>query len=224
MEYVKTHLTVEIAINYIYTVHYFEYSRNYSYWGEEHDFWEFLYVDKGEVDVLAEKQRIRLRQGDIVFHKPREFHNVFSTGITAPNLVVVSFECKSPPMKYFEGKVLPMDNHGKNLLAQIIKEASNAYSQPLNITEQNKLKKRKNPLFGSEQLIKAYLGQLLIHLIRKADITNQGKRISSAVRENAEEDVCTRIIGYLMEKCTKSLAFLTWYGFRISVQLSKGYF
>ena len=62
-------------------------------------------------------------------------------------------------------------------------------------------------MFGSEQLIKSYLGQLLIHLVRKAEISEYGKRISSAVRENAEEDVCTRVIGYLMENVQSRLKF-----------------
>ena len=38
------------------TVHYFEYSSSYYFEGEQHDFWEFVYVDKGEVDVLAGRQ------------------------------------------------------------------------------------------------------------------------------------------------------------------------
>ena len=55
-------------------------------------------------------------------------------------------------------------------------------SQPLNITDQKRLKKKKS-FVRERQRSKSYLGQLLIHLIRKADISEHGKRISSAVRE-----------------------------------------
>ena len=74
----------EMAVDAIVTVHYFEYAKNYVFEGEKHDFWELLYVDKGEVEVMADSTGYRLRQGDMIFHKPDEFHNVFANGVVAP--------------------------------------------------------------------------------------------------------------------------------------------
>lgn len=37
----------------IYSVHYFEFSKDYTFPGEAHDFWEFVYVDKGEIIATA---------------------------------------------------------------------------------------------------------------------------------------------------------------------------
>ena len=42
-----------LAVSEIYTVHYFEYSGSYAFSGEAHDFWEILYVDRGELSVTA---------------------------------------------------------------------------------------------------------------------------------------------------------------------------
>ena len=47
MTYVKTQLKREITIPAIVTIHYFEYMKDFAFKGESHDFWEFLYVDKG---------------------------------------------------------------------------------------------------------------------------------------------------------------------------------
>ena len=47
MTYVKTVLKKEIVIDSIITIHYFEYSKDFSFSGEAHNFWEFLYVDAG---------------------------------------------------------------------------------------------------------------------------------------------------------------------------------
>ena len=44
--YYGTHLKELIKINELFTVHYFEYSKNYIYHGESHDFWELVYADK----------------------------------------------------------------------------------------------------------------------------------------------------------------------------------
>lgn len=53
MTYVKTQLKREITIPAIVTIHYFEYMKDFAFKGESHDFWEFLYVDKGNILVRA---------------------------------------------------------------------------------------------------------------------------------------------------------------------------
>lgn len=116
-QFVPTVPRREMAVDAIVTVHYFEYAKNYVFEGEKHDFWELLYVDKGEVEVMADSTGYRLRQGDMIFHKPDEFHNVFANGVVAPNLVVVSFVCRSAAMSYFEGKILRLDGDERALLS-----------------------------------------------------------------------------------------------------------
>ena len=54
MTYIETKLKREIVIDSIITIHYFEYMRDFVFRGESHDFWEFMYVDKGSVIVQAE--------------------------------------------------------------------------------------------------------------------------------------------------------------------------
>ena len=49
MTYIKTKLKRSIDIDAIITLHYFEYMKNFEFKGESHNFWEFLYVDKGTV-------------------------------------------------------------------------------------------------------------------------------------------------------------------------------
>ena len=91
-------LKKSISINKIYSIHYFEYMSNFSFEGETHDFWEFICVDKGEVNVTAGSETTVLKRGDIAFHQPNEFHSVQATGKIAPNLVVISFHCEDEAM------------------------------------------------------------------------------------------------------------------------------
>src|SRR5699024_12430474 len=69
-----------------------------------HDFWEFICVDKGDVAVTGGDRKIILNRGEVAFHQPGEFHDVQATGKSAPNLVVISFQCDSPAMDFFRGK------------------------------------------------------------------------------------------------------------------------
>lgn len=68
----------EIVIDSIITIHYFEYMRDFVFRGESHDFWEFLYVDRGTVLVTAGESDFQLTTGNIIFHKPKEFHAIRS--------------------------------------------------------------------------------------------------------------------------------------------------
>ena len=96
MNYKKTILKEIISVKSIVTVHYFEYGKNYHFTGEEHNFWELIYVDRGTAEIFSGDTWQELKQGEIAFHKPGEFHNVRSNGRVAPNLVIIAFDCSSP--------------------------------------------------------------------------------------------------------------------------------
>ena len=104
MTYIETKLKREIVIDSIITIHYFEYMRDFVFRGESHDFWEFMYVDKGSVIVQGGEHQFTLHAGDIIFHEPNEFHAIRSVGNSSPNLVAVSFVSHSPAMGEFRGK------------------------------------------------------------------------------------------------------------------------
>ena len=66
MDFERLYLKEELSITRIITIHYFEYTSTYHFAGESHDFWEFLYVDKGEIHVTADSLRTTLKKGDII--------------------------------------------------------------------------------------------------------------------------------------------------------------
>ena len=85
MPFTPTVISRPVRVDRVVTVHYFEYSSSYYFEGEQHDFWEFVYVDKGEVDVLAGGRELRLGRGSLLIHPPgsrpsaRAFPNPSST-------------------------------------------------------------------------------------------------------------------------------------------------
>lgn len=197
MDYDTMILKQVIVIDKIYSIHYFEYASDFSFSGETHNFWEFLCVDKGEVNVVAGSQQFALKKDEIIFHKPNEFHNVQSNRQVAPNIVVISFECQSPAMEYFQDRVLTIGEAERNLLAQIIVEAQNNYSTSLDNPYQNKLEKRENAPFGCENLIKLHLEELLILLIRKQMALRIDKQPPRILKQKNDSDLYKRILYYL---------------------------
>ena len=139
MSYESVTLVQEITVDKIYSIHYFEYMSDFSFAGETHNFWEFLCVDKGEVEVTAGQVNHVLKKGEIIFHKPNEFHSLRANGRIAPNLVVISFACDSPAMEFFNEKILHISEQERNLLGIVIKEARQIFEGRLDDPYQEKL-------------------------------------------------------------------------------------
>jgi hypothetical protein len=205
--FTPTVLAKAIDIPAVVTVHYFEYAKDYVFEGESHDFWELLYVDKGEVEVMADKTGYRLRQGDMIFHKPGEFHNVFANGVVAPNLVVVAFLCESPGMRYFEGKILRTGADERELLARLVNEARDAFSCPLDDPHTTRMERASSSAFGSEQMIGMLLEQMLIRLVRRGAEGAREVKVSSSVKKRSDNDLVARVIDYMEENVAGNLTF-----------------
>lgn len=167
MDYQSIQMSQKICINEIFTIHYFEYMSDFTFPGEKHDFWEILCVDKGEVIVQANECEYILKEGDIIFHEPNEFHNIRANRQIAPNLVVISFKCNSRTMKAFSRKIFATNSEEKILMGQIIHEAEKTYTNVLGDPYYKKLYRRETTPFASEQLIKLYLEHILIGLYRR---------------------------------------------------------
>ena len=156
---------------------------------------------------MADNVGYCLRQGDMIFHKPCEFHNVFANGVVAPNLVVVSFECNSPSMTYFEGKLMKAGEDERELLARIVKEARDAFSSPLNDPDLKMMERATSSAFGSEQMITLLLEQMLIRLIRRGAEKSRDIKISSSVKLRSDRDLVNRVIAHMDENKTQNLSF-----------------
>lgn len=201
MAYKSVVLEDSITINRVISVHYFQYMSDFSFPGESHDFWELVCVDRGEIDALAGERRLTLKKGNILFHKPNEFHNVLTNGKVSPTLVVIGFVCHSPAIKSFEDQLMSVQDTEKELLAQIIVEARNTFSGRLDDPYQEELIFNSEPLtFGSAQLISHYLEQLIIHLYRRYFSYSLPVRSSRFLAEaSSGNDTYNRIVRYMEE-------------------------
>ncbi|MEG0769791.1 MAG: AraC family transcriptional regulator [Ruthenibacterium sp.] len=186
------------------SVHYFEYTSTYYFEGERHDFWEFLYVDKGTVCVAADGIEHTLEKGEIIFHAPGEFHTVRANGVVAPNLVVVSFVCDSESMSFFKGKTLHAGDEERVLLACIVEEAGDAFSTPLDDPLTTRLTRQDGAPFGAEQLIAQSVEQMLIRFVRRGE-ADRSARPTSLIRERGQQEFIERITAYLEENLARRL-------------------
>ncbi|MBP5160085.1 MAG: helix-turn-helix domain-containing protein [Lachnospiraceae bacterium] len=211
MGYIKTPLKDEIAIDYIVTIHYFEYMKDFVFEGETHDFWEFVCVDVGEIEVFDGKEKRILKRGDVFFHEPMEFHALKATGRSAPCLVVVTFGSDSPAMDFFRHRRLRYTEHQRELLSNIVVEAKKAFSTPLGDPSTKRMDLRANEAFASQQLIKLYLQLFLINAVRTGRTETDGERstekrsLSTAHHKQSDEDIVSAVKRYFAENINRPL-------------------
>ena len=200
-EYTGTRLNDEIKISRLYTVHYFEYSKRFSFTGESHDFWELVYADKGDVTVFADDKSFVLEQGNVIFHKPNEWHNVRANGVDAANITIITFASPSKAMSFFENKILSVGQKQKELLSKIVSEYTNAFKTPLNDPYTTHLERRSDAAVASEQLIKLFLCEFLILFLRN-DPSGRQRTVRSIHSSDATLNL---LINYMEQNITKTV-------------------
>lgn len=164
--FIKHKLTNVINISKIVTLHYFEFHKNYSFPGESHDFWEMVYIDSGNVHITAGKNHHTLSQGEVIFHKPNEFHTISSDGRTPSNVFIITFATASKNMVYFKNKKTFIPENLRHYIKILLNEGKRTFDLPKNNPELYELKLSENAPFGGQQIIRTTLEQLLIMIIR----------------------------------------------------------
>lgn len=112
-----------------------------------------------------------------MFHKPNESHSLAANGKKAPNVVIVSFECKSEAIRSFEGKRVRANHDFTKLLYTILEEARKTFSILFSDPKLEKMELLPTPTLGGQQLIKNYLEILLINIMRALTETERGNKI-----------------------------------------------
>lgn len=166
-EYFKHQISNIINIHKIVTLNYFEFENDFQYKGEKHNFWELVYVDKGKLTVETSDESFTLNQGECVFHRPNEFHSHKANGVIAPNYFVICFVCNSSHMNIFRKKRFKLSEKLKKFIENIITEAQQVFDLPINKPEEKQLKVSQSELIGGQQMIRTYLEQFLIMLLRQ---------------------------------------------------------
>lgn len=196
--YYKHKIENLLVIGKIVTIHYFEFDKNFVGPTEAHDFWELVYADKKSVICSADNKEQTLQAGELLFHKPNETHALRADGVNAPNVFIVSFECKSESMRFFENKKTRLTDELSRLVYEIIRESKTTFDLPYSDPSLKKMKLLGSPSLGGQQLIKNYLEILLISLMR-GETEKQDSEIVFLPKEELGERVANSVIAYLKE-------------------------
>ena len=208
--YEKNSINCLIDVKQIMSIHYFEFKSSYNFSSEIHNYWELVYIDKGSAIVTSDGNSKKLSQGEIIFHKPGENHSIASDVNDPPTVFIITFYCPSKVMSFFNNKHMNVPTPLRKYITEMINDGEEAYHLEDDSPYETQLKKRRDGLFGSEQLIKLNLEMLLLKLIRSTtlpkidDDTKNYDKLTTAIIDILTNNVYGRIT---VEEISKKTGF-----------------
>jgi AraC-like DNA-binding protein len=106
----------DLRIDKIHAIYYSELKNTHIFKGEEHNFWEFMYVDHGHIIGHIETNNIIAEKGYGILIKPNDFHDVYGNGRDASNIVNFSFVCDYQPLNEVANRVMKLTPFQSNIL------------------------------------------------------------------------------------------------------------
>lgn len=199
----------EIFVSRIVTVLYLENASDFVFGGESHDFWEFNYIDKGQMVVTVDGNEYLLKSGEMVFFKPNEFHSLEARGLSAPNHTVVSFVSNSDAMKYFRNKIIALNSQERKLLSILLREGLSAY-RPINSKPPIMgMEEKENAPIGAVQMTFNLLEEFLITLLRRSESgISIGTRLISPMYDERVPDRIKEVARYMEQNISENLTVL----------------
>lgn len=200
MDFQPITLRKVLQINTLYAAHYLELAKNYTEPGTSHDFWEMVYIDKGECVATIEQDSFTASSGELFFCAPGQWHLLKGNGESAANVMVMSFQCKSKLMDKLIGRRLRPFSAQVALLKDVLRECRLSFDSKLEDPFNNTLIRKEEPFLGSEQMIGCYMTELLISVFRQMRAPRlMDKKIGS-------EPMLDAIVAYMEEHISAKLS------------------
>ena len=167
MEFKLKSIENVLEVRKIANVHFFEFENDYQTSEDSHSFSELLFSYAGTLNVNAENYQGKLRKGELLIHKENEKHSLRTHKNRKTTIIIIGFSTSSSEkLDIFSKAPIKLDEQETKMLARIVKEGRNVFAPPYD-TPLYDMKKKKNQIYGSEQMLRVLLEAFLLEIIRK---------------------------------------------------------
>lgn len=180
--------------------------KNYYFSGEMHDFWEAVLVYSGTATATADERIYNLTSGKLLFHKPMEFHRIWTGNDNDAHLKIISFCASGDGMKYFENGCFILNDAETEAFSRI----TQGFMQNIGTEKSNK---ESSSHSISPSLTAALLEVFLLELSEKAKLQNsplshsekQYRNIVKVMKENCDKFMSLDKIAELCHMSTSNM-------------------
>ncbi len=192
-------IQVHIQLRGFHSLYYFEHGKHFTHTPEQHDFWEMVYVDRGNIVALTDSIGYPMQEGQAIFHEPGEVHAHVSDKREANNMLVIAFSADGAQLEFFRKKIFTLDATAKKLLSLFITEAKNALGSIPNRYDDKSDLDFSHEKFAATQLMQCYFCEFLIHLVRSGNAQSDKLTASAEARSIAQNSLAALVVAYLKE-------------------------
>ena len=172
-----SNISSSLYISEIYTKFYQEKGTNYNFSGEKHSYWELTYVDKGELLTTIDRVSYHLKQGDLIFYAPMQFHTQSTFEKISSSYLTINFKMNFNHADLLCNKIFSLKRDSYFIVTKLIEELSNdnLYSNDLSL---------------------CYLKQLIIQMLR-LDNSHFHSKPTTHMQQTYENELLNDILLYI---------------------------
>lgn len=108
---------------------------NYYYNGEMHDFWEMMYVSKGNFTILEDDRVYDITEGQVLFFRPMEFHRFWTKNNKGGEFLVISFTAGGKLIDCLGNGIFNLDISMREALYALFHDIQNAFNCGIFVTK-----------------------------------------------------------------------------------------
>ena len=198
-----------ISIKGIYSM--FEVKRKSEFYfeGECHSPWEMVYVIDGQTGITADDRIYTLSEGDVIFHKPMEFHKIWNADETRPRYLICSFDLEGNLSHRLRNGVFHLTNEAKNVIDSLLNYLHAEFGVS---SDEFNYHDHLNPSEASYQIILSHLELILLYIshtnkYEQENSQNEKMRLYTEIAGILEEHVYDKItISEIATECNVSTA------------------
>ena len=184
-----SNISSSLDISEIYTKFYQEKGTNYNFSGEKHSYWELTYVDKGELLTTIDRVSYHLKQGDLIFYAPMQFHTQSTFEKISSSYLTINFKMNFNHADLLCNKIFSLKRDSYFIVTKLIEELSNdnLYSNDLSL---------------------CYLKQLIIQMLR-LDNSHFHSKPTTHMQQTYENELLNDILLYIDDNIYEKISVST---------------
>lgn len=174
--------------------------KDWDFEGETHDFWECVYVISGDIFASGDGKVYNLSEGEMIFHKPMEFHRLWLDNENGADILIFTFSANDSFMNFFCGKVFSLSENEQHILSDMLQfmrrvhKNKNLNRLPMELKYLVPFGKKE----GYLQRISTYVSMLLFSL---AESTNTSK-----AEETADAKIFSVAVEFMKKNISKQMS------------------
>ena len=184
-----SNISSSLDISEIYTKFYQEKGTNYNFSGEKHSYWELTYVDKGELLTTIDGVSYHLKQGDLIFYAPMQFHTQKKKKKISSSYLTINFKMNFNHADLLCNKIFSLQRDSYFIVTRLIEELSN------------------NNLY-SDDLSLCYLKELIIQMLR-LDNSHFHSKPTTNMQQTYENELLNDILLYIDDNIYEKISVST---------------